>query len=132
MTTGIYDITLDLTSAGSFNPSFVTAQGGINAARQALIGGLDAGRAYLNIHTNLFPAGEIRGFLTAVPASPTVAFLALGMGILALRRRSAHLDLATGRCRMDSPAMMTATETIRTTMEASALIWGETPMRTLE
>jgi hypothetical protein len=33
---------------------------------------------------------------------------------------------------MDSPAMMTATETISTMMLAKALIWGETPIRTLE
>ncbi len=41
--------------------------------------------------------------------------------------------LAAGCCRMDnSPATRTATETIKTTIEASALICGETPMRTLE
>ena len=97
VTAGIYDITLDLTSAGSFNPAFVTAQGGVDGARAALIGGLDAGRAYLNIHTNLFPGGEIRGFLTAVPTSSTVSFLALGVGLLTLRRRSPQFALAAGR-----------------------------------
>ena len=29
----------------------------------ALLAGLAAGEAYLNIHTSMFPNGEIRGFL---------------------------------------------------------------------
>jgi CHRD domain len=33
----------------------------------ALLTGLAAGEAYLNIHTTLFPNGEIRGFLAPVP-----------------------------------------------------------------
>ena len=36
---------------------------GIAGAEAALLTGLAAGEAYLNIHTNVFPGGEIRGFL---------------------------------------------------------------------
>jgi CHRD domain len=52
----------------SYNPAFVTANGGTTAtAEAALLAGLAAGEAYLNIHTDNFTAGEIRGFLTPVP-----------------------------------------------------------------
>lgn len=71
VTSGVYDNTLDLTLASSYNPSFVTANGGTTAgAEAALVAAIAAGKAYLNIHSQTFPGGEIRGFLTpaAVPA----------------------------------------------------------------
>jgi hypothetical protein len=44
----------------------VTANGGTTAgAEAALLAGLEAGQAYLNIHTTMFPGGEIRGFLAS-------------------------------------------------------------------
>jgi hypothetical protein len=61
---GEYDIILDLTLASSYNPSFVTANGGTTAsAEAALLAGIAAGKAYLNVHSSSFPGGEIRGFL---------------------------------------------------------------------
>src|SRR5579862_1643911 len=64
VTSGTYSRTFDMTSAGSYNPAFVTANGGTPAsAEAALFAGLVAGQAYLNIHTTMFPGGEIRGFL---------------------------------------------------------------------
>jgi hypothetical protein len=55
-----------MTSAASYNPAFVTANGGTTAgAEAALLAGLEAGQAYLNIHTTMFPGGEIRGFLAS-------------------------------------------------------------------
>jgi len=58
--------TLDLTQASSWNPAFVTANGGtVGGAEAALAAGLNAGHAYLNIHTTMFPGGEISGFLTS-------------------------------------------------------------------
>jgi CHRD domain len=75
VTSGTYDHVLDLTSASSYNPAFVTAQGGTVAmAEAALINGIQNGETYLNIHTVNFPSGEIRGFLVA---SPTPAKLSL-------------------------------------------------------
>jgi hypothetical protein len=75
VTSGTYDHVLDLTSASSYNPAFVTMQGGtVVAAEAALINGIETGKTYLNIHTTNFPGGEIRGFLVA---SPTPAQLSL-------------------------------------------------------
>jgi hypothetical protein len=66
VTAGSYDRTFDLLDAASYNPNFVTAQGGVAAAEQALIMGLVNGRAYLNIHTSFVGSGEIRSFADAV------------------------------------------------------------------
>lgn len=70
VTSGSYDHTFDLTLAGSFNASFVAANGGTAAsAEAALEAAIAAGKAYVNIHTSAFGGGEIRGFLisTSVP-----------------------------------------------------------------
>jgi len=83
VTSGTYDNTLDLTQASSFNPSFVSAHGGtLSAAEAALAGGFLNGTTYLNIHTNVFPGGEIRGFLRPTP-EPSTLFM-LGSGLLGL------------------------------------------------
>ncbi len=89
VSSGTYARTLDLTSAASFSSAFITASPGstVDAARARLVDGLLAGKAYLNIHTVSFPAGEIRGFLH-VPAPQTLSFAALLLLALpALRRR---------------------------------------------
>jgi hypothetical protein len=48
----------------------------------------------LNIHTQMFPGGEIRGQLQAVPEPATVLLLATGvMGVAgALRKRRKRTD----------------------------------------
>jgi hypothetical protein len=72
VTAGTYDVVLDLTQASSYNASYVTANGGTPAsAEAALLAAIAAGKAYWNIHTNVVPAGEIRGFLVPGGASPT-------------------------------------------------------------
>jgi hypothetical protein len=65
---GTYDHTFDMTLASSYNAAYITANGGTPAsAFTALKAQIAAGRSYLNIHSNAFPGGEIRGYLIACP-----------------------------------------------------------------
>ncbi|MBK9928620.1 MAG: CHRD domain-containing protein [Saprospiraceae bacterium] len=64
VTSGTYANTYDMTLAGSYSPSFVTANGGTPAtAFVALVAAMQVGKSYVNIHSSTFPGGEIRGFL---------------------------------------------------------------------
>jgi len=81
---------IDLDVPGSFTPGFVTTFGGgtIDGAIAAFAAGLGAGTAYFNIHSDLFPSGEIRGFLLAVPEPATLLLLLPAVaGVVVMRRR---------------------------------------------
>ena len=93
VTSGTFDNTLNLTLASSYNPAFVTANGGTPAsAEAALLAGIAAGEAYLNIHSSVFGGGEIRGFLIAVPEPATLGLVGLALvGLLAFGRKR-HLS----------------------------------------
>ena len=87
VTEGSYLQVFDLTDAASWNPAFVTNNGGTtDSAELALAAGLANRSAYFNIHTTQFPAGEIRGFL--VPEPSTALLLGAGIALLARRRRT--------------------------------------------
>ena len=99
VTLGSYDMTFDMSLASSYNqtvsppaPSagFLQANGNSPAtAFNTLLAGLDAKKAYLNVHTTTFPGGEIRGLLAPVPEPETYALMLAGLGVLgwAARRK---------------------------------------------
>lgn len=96
VTSGIYNVTMDLTDPTSYSTAFLTANGGDPAAAEAaLLAGISGNMSYLNIHTNLYPNGEIRGFLvegpvTVIPEPSQWMMMSLGvlaLGVAVRRRR---------------------------------------------
>lgn len=82
VTSGSYSKLIDLNLAGSWSSGFLAAHGGTTAgAFDALLEGLEYGEAYFNLHTSGRPAGEIRGYLAAVPEPQTYALTLLGLAV---------------------------------------------------
>jgi len=66
-----YEKTLDMKQESSYSPEFLAANGGTAAsAETALFAAIAEGRAYIDVHTDMYPDGEVRGFLT-VNNTPT-------------------------------------------------------------
>jgi len=90
VTSGTFDNTFDMTSAASYNPAFITAEdGNVADAFAALLAGLNDGQAYINIHSVMFPSGEIRGILepaapSSTPLPSALPLAATGFGLLGL------------------------------------------------
>ncbi len=94
VTSGTYDNTFDMSLTSTWNPSYVSANGGTaSGAENAFIQAMVTGRTYLNIHTSVFGGGEIRGFLSAAPETGTTLTLMIlalgGLAIAATRVRRA-------------------------------------------
>lgn len=92
---GDYSRTFNLLDATVYGADFLSANGGsVMTARNALLEDISENRSYLNIHTNLYPGGEIRGFLVASPVpepstyAMSIAGLA-GVGLMARRKQRA-------------------------------------------
>ena len=86
VTSGSFADTLDLTQASSWNPAYITANGGTTAGAEAAFAlAIASGQAYWNIHSTYAGGGEVRGFLTVVP-EPSSLTLA-GLGFLGLAAR---------------------------------------------
>lgn len=89
VTFGSYTNSFDMTLASSWNPAYITANGGTPAsAFTALLAGLQDDRAYFNIHTSTFGGGEIRARLALIPEPSTLSLALLGLAGLAALRRS--------------------------------------------
>lgn len=91
---GSYSNVFNTLDPATYNPAFVTANGGtVEGAEAAFLAMLLDGTAYLNIHSEQFPSGEIRGFLiqqTAVSAPPAAALFTLAVIMLGARGRRAR------------------------------------------
>jgi hypothetical protein len=77
-----------------YNPAFVTLEGGLEQAETALIAGIENQQTYFNIHTTMFPGGEIRTQLlplgTAVPEPSTWAMMLIGFAGLGFAFRQSR------------------------------------------
>ena len=105
VTSGTYSsVVFDLTQPTIYNPAFITLQGGtIPLAEAALIGGIENGMTYLNIHTVNFGGGEIRGQLFPTPEPNSLVLVgSAALGSFVLVRL--YFGRATKRPEFSTPA----------------------------
>lgn len=99
VTGGEYSTAFNLGDETNYDPAFLAAYGGTaSGAAAALLAGINANEAYVNIHTDAYPNGEIRGFLVAAPIPEPAEWAMLGAGLAGLlwmnrRRRQPEPEL---------------------------------------
>lgn len=84
---GVYNQIFDTLDAATYNPTFLNNavnMGDVNLAEGTLFAGILSGRAYLNVHSTIYPGGEIRGFLVPEPGTIGLSAAAL-LGLVAFR-----------------------------------------------
>jgi hypothetical protein len=92
-TSGTYDHTFDMSLSSSYNPAFISSHGGtVGTAFNSLVAGLDAGNAYLNIHTSSFPGGELRALLAPVPEPETYGMMLAGLALVGAVARKRNIS----------------------------------------
>ncbi len=88
---GSFDLTYDLLDAATYTAAFLTASGGTAlGARNRLFTNFNNELGYFNIHSTVFPGGELRGHLVSIPEPAAWGMMIVGFGFIggALRRRS--------------------------------------------
>ena len=88
VTSGSFTQTYVTNVLATYNPAFVTANGGTaDSAEAALFAGMLAGKSYLNVHSSFAKGGEIRANFTPEPG--TFGLIAMpAIALMFLLRRS--------------------------------------------
>jgi hypothetical protein len=77
----IFPLTLDAVTTGAITPT-------VFAITPAQVASLTGGEFYLNVHSSVFPGGEIRGQLLQTPEPSSLVLLSLGVvGLCRITRR---------------------------------------------
>lgn len=99
MTSGSFSRSFNLLDSTTYTAGFLAANGGLSGAREAFLAALGTEMNYVVLHTQQFPAGELRGQILpgtgAVPEPATWAMMIAGFGLVGGIARRRHPMLRT-------------------------------------